>query len=206
MPAEVEQPIAPKRAADEPSKPLLIERRRLVEEHRVPVRVVASGERRRCRSCRRGRIRRRGRRSCSAPLRVITLSTPAGRLTVLRRERIGQHLKFLNPVLRELVRLPAVELHLVRRAVDDDAVGERPLPGDRHPGALAGPGRRRGVAPGAMIASALKFRAMVGRSSICLLLTIVANVLCVSTATLCPTTSTASATPPSRIATFTVRS
>ena len=46
-----------------------------------------------------------------------------------------------------------------------------------------------GVVPGARMASALKFRAMVGRSSICLLLTIVAIVLCVSTAMLCPTTS-----------------
>src|SRR5204863_3206309 len=49
----------------------------------------------------------------------------------------GEDLEFLDPVLRKVVRLTAVELHLVRRAVDDDAVAERPLAGDRHPGALA---------------------------------------------------------------------
>ena len=53
-------------------------------------------------------------------------------------------LKFLNPVLRELVRLAAVELHLVGRAIHDNPVGERSLPGDRHPSALAGPRGRRG--------------------------------------------------------------
>ena len=62
------------------------------------------------------------------------------------------------------------------------------------------------VAPGESVASALKLRAMVGRSSICLLVMIVASVLCVSTGTLRATTSTVSATPPSFIEKFTVRS
>ena len=47
------------------------------------------------------------------------------------------------------------------------------------------------------MASALKSRATVGRSSICLLVMTVASVLCVSTATLLATTSTCSATSPS---------
>ena len=62
------------------------------------------------------------------------------------------------------------------------------------------------VAPGESVASALKLRAMVGRSSICLLVMTVASVLCVSTVTLLATTSTVSATPPSFIETLTVRS
>ena len=44
------------------------------------------------------------------------------------------------------------------------------------------------VAPGDKVASALKSRVTVGRSSICLFVMTVASVLCVSTATLLPTT------------------
>ncbi len=56
------------------------------------------------------------------------------------------------------------------------------------------------------MASALKSRETVGRSSICLFVMIVASVLCVSTATLLPTTLTCSDTPPTFIEKFTVRS
>src|SRR5439155_10610808 len=68
---------------------------------------------------------------------------PAGRLPVFGAERVGQYLEFLDPVLRKIVRLATVELHLVRRAVDDDAVRERPLAGDRDARALPGAGGRR---------------------------------------------------------------
>ena len=51
------------------------------------------------------------------------------------------------------------------------------------------------VAPGDSVASWLKSRPTVGRSSICLFVMIVASVLCVPTGTLVPTTSTDVETP-----------
>ena len=62
------------------------------------------------------------------------------------------------------------------------------------------------VAPGERVASALKLRPIVGRSSICLFVITVASVLCVSTATLFPTTWIDSDTPPTRIMRLMVRS
>ena len=62
------------------------------------------------------------------------------------------------------------------------------------------------VAPGESVASALKLRAMVGRSSICLLVMTVASVLCVSTGTLFATTSIASVKLPTFIVRLTLRS
>ncbi len=143
--AEVEDLVLDHRAADEATPPLLREWRRRVEKNRVLFRVVAAGERRLVELV----VAEESIRARVEPVRAAArddVHHAAGRLPVLGAERIRQHLELLNPVLWKVVRLSAVELHLVRCAVDDDPVAEWTLARDGHAGALsrAGGVRRRG--------------------------------------------------------------
>ena len=133
---EVEHLVFHDRTAEETSPPLLIERRRRIQEDRLPARVVPAGERRAVEPVVAEEPVTASIHRVGAAARDH-VQNAAGGLPVFRAERVGEDLEFLDPVLGKVVRLTAVELHLVRRAVDDDAVGEGPLAGDRHAGALA---------------------------------------------------------------------
>ena len=124
--AEIEHLVLHDRTADEAAPALLIEGRRRGEEDRLPARVVAAGKRRLVELV-------VAEKPIAAPAERVRAASrddvqhPACGLPVLGAERVGQHLEFLDPVLRKIVRLPPVELHLIRRAVHDDAVCEWPL-------------------------------------------------------------------------------
>src|SRR5262249_8828965 len=111
-PAEVEQLVLDHRTADEAAPPLLIERRRRRQEDRLAAGIVAARERRLVELV----VAKESVAAAAQRVRAAArdhVQHPAGRLAVLGAEGIRQHLELLNPVLREVVGLPAVELHLI---------------------------------------------------------------------------------------------
>ena len=115
--------------AHEAAPALLTERRRFGEELGLAVHEAAG--------IRRAVQARVAKESIRAPAERVRAAArdhvhdAARRGAELRAERVGQDLKLLHPVLREGGRLLPVELPHGRRAVDEDAVGERALAVER---------------------------------------------------------------------------